>query len=248
MKTSPKTFTKGLAAAGIMACTPLAHAVDMESIGEMFSANVALTSDYVWRGVSQSDESGAIQGGIDLNIPIGLYAGIWGSNVNFDDPKGKTATVEFDYYGGYSHTFDMGLGFDVGLINYTYPRTNGLNWVEYYLKLSYGIGGFNVGGSVNYSNNVFDTDEDGTYWEANAGYTLGEEAGIANGLSFSGGVGYYDIDKADPDSYTDWNLGATMPVFGFDIDLRYYDTDDDGEDLFGTLAGDRYVASISKSF
>lgn len=253
MNLSTSSKIKGLATAGMLTCTPLAQAVDMESISEMFSANVALTSDYVWRGASQTDESGAIQGGIDLNLPIGIYAGIWGSNVNFDDPEGKTATAEFDYYGGFAHTFGMGLGLDVGLIYYSYPRTNDLNWTEYYLKLSYDIGQFNIGGSVNYSNNVFDSDQDGTYWEANAAYTLGEEAGMANGLSFSGGIGYYTFDeqvfgKDAGDKYTDWNLGLTMPVVGFDVDLRYYDTNNDGEDLFGDLAGDRFVASISKSF
>ena len=116
--------TRTLLASGLLACTPLASA---DGMADYFSTNLTLTSDYIWRGVSQTDESGAIQGGIDFALPIGIYVGIWGSNVNFDDTKGDSATSEFDFYGGYTHTFDMGLGLDAGLIRYQYPRTSGLN-------------------------------------------------------------------------------------------------------------------------
>ena len=60
------------------------------------SANVTFTSDYVWRGMTQSDGP-AIQGGFDFEDESGFYAGIWGSNVNFNDGAGS----ELDYYAGY---------------------------------------------------------------------------------------------------------------------------------------------------
>ena len=97
------------------------------------SANVAFTSDYVWRGMTQSDGP-AIQGGFDYEAEGGFYAGIWGSNVNFNDGAGS----ELDYYAGYG--FSLGnVGVDVGYIAFDYPENQtGLDFEEIYLGLSFG--------------------------------------------------------------------------------------------------------------
>ena len=97
------------------------------------SANVAFTSDYVWRGMTQSDGP-AIQGGFDFEAEGGFYAGIWGSNVNFNDGAGS----ELDYYAGYG--FSMGdVGVDIGYIAFDYPENQtGLDFEEIYLGLSFG--------------------------------------------------------------------------------------------------------------
>ena len=80
------------------------------------SANVSFASDYIWRGMTQSDGP-AISGGFDYEADGGFYAGIWGSNVNFNDGAGS----ELDYYFGYG--FEAGsIGVDVGYIAYDYPK------------------------------------------------------------------------------------------------------------------------------
>ena len=104
-----KMSSKALIAIGLMACSPLAVA---DGVADYFSANVALTSDYVWRGDSQTDSDPAIQGGIDFKHPVGIYAGAWGSNVDFPDANGDTANIEIDFYGGYVHDFGNGFGAD----------------------------------------------------------------------------------------------------------------------------------------
>jgi uncharacterized protein (TIGR02001 family) len=216
-----------------------------------FSANVALTSDYVWRGVSQSDEKGAIQGGFDVNHSSGFYVGTWGSNVDFDD--GSTGagdpSMEWDLYGGYGHEFGNGIGIDVGVINYRYPGQSDFNFVEWYGGLSYSLGGFGINGNVNYSDDVFGSDESGTYWNLGADYGFDTTYPI----TVSGSYGYYDFDNdvfgnGLPNSYKDWKLGVAMDVSYFTFDVSYIDTDDDGEDLFGNWAGDRWVATVSASF
>ena len=78
------------------------------------SANVSFTSDYIWRGMTQSDAP-AIQGGFDFAAENGFYAGIWGSNVNFNNGAGS----ELDLYFGYG-TEIGGVGVDVGYISYEY--------------------------------------------------------------------------------------------------------------------------------
>ena len=97
------------------------------------SANVAFSSDYIWRGMTQSDGP-AMSGGFDYSSDGGFYAGIWGSNVNFNDGAGS----ELDYYFGYSGEMG-GLGFDIGYVAFDYPKNEtGLDFEEIVLGLSMG--------------------------------------------------------------------------------------------------------------
>ena len=84
---------------------------------EGLSANVGLTSNYLWRGVSQTDDGAAISGGIDYAADSGFYVGTWASNVDFGDD----ASYELDFYAGFSGELPDGFGYDVGYIYYAYP-------------------------------------------------------------------------------------------------------------------------------
>ena len=97
------------------------------------SANVSFASDYVWRGMTQTDGP-AMSGGFDYASDGGFYAGIWGSNVNFNDCAGS----ELDYYAGYG--FSLGeVGVEIGYIAFDYPQNQtGLDFEETYLGLSLG--------------------------------------------------------------------------------------------------------------
>ena len=101
------------------------------------SANVAFASDYVWRGMTQSDGP-AIQGGFDFEAESGFYAGIWGSNVNFNDGAGS----ELDFYFGYG--FSVGdLGIDIGYVAFDYPKNQtGLDFEE--IVLGFSLGNFGL--------------------------------------------------------------------------------------------------------
>lgn len=101
------------------------------------SANVSFASDYVWRGMTQSDGP-AIQGGFDFEAESGFYAGIWGSNVNFNDGAGS----ELDYYLGYG--FSVGdLGIDIGYVAFDYPdNKTGLDFEE--IVLGFSLGNFGL--------------------------------------------------------------------------------------------------------
>ena len=94
-------------------------------------ANISFTSDYIWRGMTQSDGP-AIQGGFDYASDGGFYAGIWGSNVNFNDGAGS----ELDYYFGYEFEIDQ-ISLDLGYISYDYPdNKSGLDFEEIYIGLT----------------------------------------------------------------------------------------------------------------
>ena len=158
------------------------------------SANVTFASDYVWRGMTQSDGP-AIQGGFDYAADSGFYAGIWGSNVNFNDGAGS----ELDYYFGYS-TEMGGVGVDIGYLAYDYPKNEtGLDFEEIYLGLSMGDLGLlfasGVDGAPDYTEISYGVGPIGISFGQYDDY--GDNLGISYGFS----CGTYDCGI----SYTDFS-------------------------------------------
>ena len=206
------------------------------------SASVALSTDYVWRGYSQTDNEPAISGSFDVGHASGLYAGTWASNVDFE-LNGDQAHMELDIYAGFaSEIGDTGVSYDVGVLRYIYPGTDGGDWNEYYLSLGYGP--FSAG--VAHSSDVYGSDEDGTY------YTLGFDYDLPMNIALSTGIGYYDYDDdvfgASEDSAVDYRVGLSGDLVGFGWDLTYTDSDSDGEDLYGdNIADGRFIFTVSKS-
>ena len=93
------------------------------------SGSAALTSDYVWRGSSQSDGDPAVQAGAKISIPSGWYASVWGSNVSFKPDNG--ARSEFDLVAGWSGALAPDWTLDANLTRYVYPGTGrALDWTE----------------------------------------------------------------------------------------------------------------------
>ena len=161
-----------------------------------FSANIGATSNYVWRGVSQTDDAAAVSGGLDYAHESGFYAGTWASNVDFDDDT----TAEVDAYGGFSNELAGGLGYDVGVIYYWYPGAkDDLDFTEIYLGLSYGP----VSGGVAYTVDKEDSDAD----ENDLYYHLGASFDVAETWSVGGTVGYYDFDSGG--DYTHGQIDIT---------------------------------------
>ena len=112
-----------------------------------YTANVMLASDYVFRGISQTQEKGAIQGGFDALFDNGIYAGVWASNVNFDTGANGTST-EADYYGGYTAAMGCeGCSYKIGFIYYRYEGDTKFDYIEAAGSLTFG--GLTVG--LNYS-------------------------------------------------------------------------------------------------
>ena len=112
--------------------------------------NVGLYSQYIFRGLTQTNRKPALQGGVDLTHSSGFYLGAWGSNVNWleDSTLYSSGSLELDIYGGYRYNFgDSGLGIDIGALQYYYPGTKAYstdgytkptaNTTELYAALNY---------------------------------------------------------------------------------------------------------------
>ena len=237
-KLLPAAIATGLLAG---AAVPAAQA-EME-----ISANVALTSDYRFRGISQSDESIALQGGFDLGFDNGIYIGTWGSSVDFDSNRGFDGSLELDYYIGWASDIgDTGITLDVGYLYYDYPGDNGAEGD--YQELYGSIGFWDVTLGLAYSDDYYG--ETDTFFYYYADYSLG----LGDNFSLDFHVGYNDLEKnggflaTDEDSYVDYSVGITASYWAVDWTLAYVGTNLDEEDVFDTEWGDDTVVfTISKS-
>jgi len=238
---------KTLIATAMLATTTMAQAE--------ISGNVTLASDYVFRGISQTDNQIAVQGGFDYEHESGLYIGTWASNVDSSFfQNGTDPQTELDGYVGYSGELGV-IGYDVGYLRYQYPGASSVGTNEYHVTGSYSTGSFgDFSLTANYSPslNFFASDESAWYWNAGYETTLPwYEIGFSASLGYSTGDAF---DKNDGDglndTYTDWSIGVSKNVFGVDLGLTYTDTDfsdDADEDALDYLSDARVVFSISKS-
>jgi uncharacterized protein (TIGR02001 family) len=224
-----------LATAGISAGAQAADLltpteVEVEESRFDISFGATLASEYIFRGITQTDNNPAIQGFIEASYGM-FYIAAWGSNLDFNTPD---PDVEIDFYGGIRPTFGIAT-FDIGLLRYQYPNASPLNFTEVYGKVSLQVTEpFSVGGGAYYSFDI--GDEDSLYLEANASYAL------PYNFSVSAALGHQSFDDAiGATDYTTWNAGVSYAITDWaSADLRYYDND-----LAGSNA--RIVGSISLS-
>ena len=213
------------------------------------SANVALVSDYRFRGISQTDTNAAIQGGFDAAFEPGFYLGTWASSVDFgdiDDGSGSYGTMEIDYYTGWAGPIgDTDFAIDVGYAYYQYPGDTvdpTGDYGEFYIKPSWK----DLGLSVFYSDDFYA--ETGEAWYYAADYSLGFLEDFSVGFH----VGYSDFEDEfltdNADSYTDYSVTLGYSFKGVDFSVAWVGTDlDDTECFDSNLCDDTAVFSISKS-
>ena len=207
------------------------------------TGNFGIYSQYVFRGLTQTDRKPAFQGGFDLATSSGFYAGTWGSNVSWLHDAGVVAhggSLEWDLYGGYKYAFNDDWGVDVGALYYYYPGSylggvtnpdttelyiaGSWKWVS--LKYSHAVG--NTFGVPDSHNSSY-VDLSANYpindtWTLNAHVGRQEYKGTTNGFN-----------NSDTLDYTDWKLGVTRGMNGWNIGAYYTDTN--AKDAGYTLAG-----------
>ena len=197
--------------------------------------NVGLYSQYIFRGLTQTGNQPAIQGGVDFTHSSGFYLGSWGSNVSWlEDASISTgygytnSSLELDLYGGYRGAI-KDVSYDVGLLQYVYPGTPTAGaaraeTTEVYGSLAYKWVTAKL--SVAVSDKVFaNRDAAGTYYaDLTANYPLTDT------ITVTGHVGRqeYSGNGNDIFSYTDWKLGASK-AFANGVTVGAYYTDTNGK-------------------
>ena len=203
------------------------------------SGSATLTSDYVWRGSSQTREDRAIQAGVKYAHESGLYASVWGSSVKFKPDSG--ARSEFDLAVGWSGKIATDWALDVYLLRYQYPSADtSLNWNEINASITWRD---NYWLAVGHSSNAMASRTTGTYLLAGARYPIGET------LRLEGAVAHYVLDDAFADSYTHGSLGLVWAFKApFEARLTFHSTDAAAKRLFGGMAGTRAEFSVQAAF
>ena len=181
---------------------------------EELSFNAAVTSDYRYRGISQSRLQAALQGGVDYaHDPTGFYVGAWASTIKWTSDAGGEGHVELDIYGGKRGQITEFWSYDVGVLTYVYAG-NGLKHVpgfanadttEIYGQLGYGPA------TLKYSHSV--TNLFGFVDSRNSGYLdFSANVDIGNGFTLNLHAGRQKVRNNGAADYSDWKAGVTRDL------------------------------------
>ena len=181
------------------------------------TANVSASSNYYWRGVTQTNDAAAVSGGIDYSNKSGFYVGTWTSNIDF----GSEASYELDFYAGFSKELES-FSYDVGYIYYSYPDADGstdfgelygaLSWQWLETKVSY----------LTHAQSDASSEEDMLYVELNASFTILTETELAFHLGRSSGDTV--TEWYSEDDYLDYSVSLSKN--GFTLGLTKTSLDD----------------------
>lgn len=267
------------AAAFFIGIAPLsAHAQEAETQRAVtLSGSATIASDYRFRGVSQSDKSMAVQGGLTLAHESGLYLGTWASNLSGWGTFGG-ANMELDLIGGYKARLGDNATLDVGLTWYMYPSgADDTDFAEPYAKLSGTVGPATLTAGVAYApkqyalanvSNAADSrgqKQDNLYlWGDGAlaipGAPLTAKAHIGHS-SGNPGLGPNGTSVSPTGNYWDWSIGMDAAWRNLTFNLSYVDTDiggaaaarlqpnfSKGQDGTGSIADAAVIASLTAAF
>lgn len=250
----PSLAAAAPACLGVFLCAalalPAAAQMPLGESGLTLTVTPVLSSDYLFRGISQTRNRPAIQGTVDLQHSSGFYVGAFASNVAF---PGTNARQELDLAAGYR--FEAGAAtFDLGGIYYTYPGydaapgSHEFDYVEAVAKASYTVEPLKLVGTATWSPNFYFRTGDAFYLEG------GADVSLPAGFTLSGRLGHQWIERngryGAPD-YANWQIVASREIVaGITLAVGYYDTNlSKGECFGGTKFCDaRAMVTLSKIF
>jgi len=201
------------------------------------SFNVSVTTDYRYRGISQTRLKPALQGGADYALPGGFYIGAWASTIKWIKDWDVKGPLELDLYGGYKGEIQKDFGYDVGLLQYAYVGNKladvggggvfkNANTTEIYGALTYGP----VTGKLSYAlTNLFGNyDFGGNRKSKGSTYVdLGASFDVGAGLTLAPHVGYQKVENIANASYTDYSLTLSKDFSGLVPSIAIVGTDAD---------------------
>lgn len=226
----PRPFRRALPALSLIACLPL-HAASV-------SGSAALTSDYVFRGISQSNEHAAVQAGMRFDAETGIYGSAWASRIDF--PGSPDASAEIDYVVGARRKLGQDWVGDLNATWFTYAGASELNYLEWIATATWRDRHWVM---LGVSSDVFATGRDGVYVQAGVRFPLDD----ALRVEFAGG--HYWLDRAYARDYSHGQATlAWLPHPKVELRLTGHLADHDARVLFGDLAGSRLEASLQASF
>ena len=208
--------------------------------GATLGGSGALTTDYVWRGTTQTQGDPAAQAGLKLSGDSGFYGSIWGSNVKFGSEVG--ADTEFDFTVGWARDLSDDWALDVNVLHYRYPGARAdLDWTELNGTLTYAQ---NYWLSIGYSPEALGSDGIGVYTQVGARVPLNDRFRI------EAAIGDYALNDVYDESYVHGQLSAIWTIRApVELRITAHATDPGAKSIFGdSYAGNRLEAALQASF
>lgn len=178
------------------------------------SANVGIASNYIWRGLTQTEDQAAVSGGLDYDFGNGFSVGTWASNVNFGTATTDDTGYELDLYGGYGGKMGS-TDYSVGFIHYAYPAQDNIDFTEITAGLGFGPASLDL---------AYTVDADDPSLEDNLYIALSGSTDIKEGLSLGATIGHNEPDAGA--DYTHYQVSLSKGDFTFAVD----DNDQSGSD------------------
>jgi uncharacterized protein (TIGR02001 family) len=229
-----------IGAVSLISIAPVAQADDEPGAWGPFTAGANFTSDYRFRGISNSSRDAAAQGWVQYDHASGFFGNIWASTIDFDDQLTYDSTVEVDFTVGYNHTFSERTSGSIKAVYYWYadadtpPASPDYDYFDVIAGLSHDFGEASVSGEIAWSPDNFA--ETGDAVALTGGVTvpiMDSFLFFDGGLEASGHVGYQWIDdnaSAGVPDYLFYDIGATASWGIISVDLRWVGTDVDTAD------------------
>jgi uncharacterized protein (TIGR02001 family) len=215
----------------------LLAALTLTTIAPLASAEVSVTgtliSDYVFRGVSQTDSSPAIQASLDYEHESGFFAGAWATNVDFEDD----ADTEIDFYAGYFGEINDMFSYDVMYNYYTYQGYSSADDSDYgeFLFNAY-IESFTLG--LGYTSDYINSGDEARYVSVAYDIDLPSDYALTLQAGYTAGDAFKDAE------YTDYSATVAKTFYDFDFTAAVINTDVDDSDT----ADFRFVLGVARTF
>jgi uncharacterized protein (TIGR02001 family) len=238
-----------------------------------FTGNVGLYSQYVFRGLTQTNQKPAVQGGFDLGHASGFYVGTWASNQSWvaDYTQAVSSSMEWDFYGGFKGGLPADFGYDLGVLYYWYPGNydnapSGYvkpDTTELYAALTWKFLSLKYSYSVNNKTFGVPDSRGSSYLDFTASYDIIEKVSDAIGKVtifghygyqwYSGNSnGYLGVGDNDAYNYGDWKVGASTEIYGLTVGIYGTGTNADKQyytNVFGKdISKNQFVAYVQKTF
>lgn len=226
-----------------LACLAIAMMAGLSSLplaAADFSGSITATSDYVFRGISQTQGDPALQPSLKLAFEPGYYVSTWASNVDYGSSVGSDAEV--DYVVGWACALSPAWALDVNVTRFTYPGTIDSLDLDYNEVIGTLTWNGRVFAMLGYSNDVFGSSESGAYVQ------LGARMPLSDAWLLEGSIAHYALDDAIDGDYQYATLSVVYTHEQFAFRVSGHAPSDSAEDLFGDVGEPRVEVAATYSF
>lgn len=186
------------------------------------TGNFDITSNYMFRGISNSNNLPAVQGGFTYTFSsTGVYFNLWGSNVYFPDTQGNTATLELDTIAGIANPIGDHFKYNLSLARYNYPKSS-----SSYPEVIGSAQWYFLTALIGHSSNIYGYHDNGTYYNVGINYDIPPPYFFQfENINLTAGIGHYSLPaRQEMSSYNDYSIAISKTLGNYVLSVQWTDT------------------------